>query len=536
MKIIYTLIAIVGIITLTFAQLPNTISGKKISKEVNFDLKKFASNKNKVNKTATVFSGWFNYGTSIDAGSLTSASTASYLFPDTLGYCDFGPPVIGPPSFEPCFVHHLGDVLDVKGLPFMADPNTNFIGSTKSYLLDSISIVFEYKKNIIGGSNDTLIVTLFANTNPLNLLNKGIVDPLFTTNYGTDTVSFKDIGYDYLTNSILASGSYQFKVFLMDIDTVNGFIEKKIKLPTPFYVPAGKLLATDVQFKPGYTYTIGTHIDVVANAFRFLSVEEKGYNTFQTYYDCNFGSAACDWNCSYIIDKSVRYNMSGGGWNGHFMPSYAFTSYYSFEHHLISYHLLDTASYPCVVTSSISILADTLVPGNYNCYDFSTGTGTLSYLWNFGDGTTSILTAPSHTYSPPGAYVVCLTVSANSGTSTCTDTYCDSSSVLRMSAGFLMSQFNVIPQTITSVKQIENVLNINSYPNPITDELNIKVTSNKEVMLNYLLVDGLGRIIFRGEINNNLEIIKTSSLDKGFYNLTLFNSDGILMKTIKLVK
>lgn len=535
MKIAYTLIAIVGIITLSFAQLPNTISGKKMSKEINFDLKKFASNKNKVNKTASVLSGWFNYGVSIDPVISTANLTANYLFPDSSGYCDFGPPVIGPPSFEPCFVHHLGDVLDVKGVPFMANPATNFIGSTKSYLLDSISIAFEYKKNIISGSNDTLIITLFTNTNPLNLSNTCIGAP-WATNYGTDTVSFKDIGYDYLTNSVLASGAYQFKVFLMDIDTVNGFIEKKIKLPTPFYVPAGKLLVTDVQFMPGYTYTVETHIDVVANSFKFLSAEEKGINTFQSYFDCNYGSAVCDWNCSYIIGKTVRYNMSGAGWNGHFMPSYVFNSYYSFEHHLISYHLIDSASYTCVVTSSISILADTLIPGSYNCYDFSSGTSALSYLWDFGDGTTSTLAVPSHTYSPPGAYVVCLTVSANTGTTTCTDTYCDSSSVLRMSAGFLMSQFNVIPQTITSVKQIENVLNINSYPNPITDELNIKVTSNKEIKVNYLLVDELGRIIFSGEINNNLEIIKTSSLDKGFYNLTIYNNDGFLLKTIKLVK
>jgi hypothetical protein len=132
--------------------------------------------------------------------------------------------------------------------------------------------------------------------------------------------------------------------------------------------------------------------------------------------------------------------------------------------------------------------------------------------------------------------VVCLTVSASAGTVTCTDTYCDSSSVLRMSSGFLMSHFNVIPQNITSIKQIESNLNINFYPNPINDELNIEVTSDKNFSLNYVLVDGLGRELFRGEINSNLEKIKTSSLAKGFYNLSLYNSDGYLMKTIKLVK
>jgi hypothetical protein len=531
MKITYTLIAILGFLTLTFAQLPNSFLEKKMSKEINFDYKKNDLNKNRVHKTASVNSGWFSYiGAKISFTSPSYKFWIDYLFPDSLGYIECNPSY----SF-PCNLHHAGDVLDVNALPFMIDPNTNFIGSTNSYFLDSIAIGFVYQKNIVAGSDDTLIITIFTNTSPTNLTDSFLVAP-YAINFGTDTVSFKDISYDYLTNSVSAAGKYQFKAILTDLDTNYYGSTKKIALPTPFFVPAGKLLFSDVQFKPGYTYTLGTHINISANPFAIFSLEENGFNTFQTYSDCNFGSAACDWNCSYVVDKSVRYNMSSGAWNGRYIPTYAFPSSYGTDHFDISYHLFDSVSYPCVVNSSISILADTLMPGNYNCYDYSTGSGTLSYLWDFGDGTTSTLAAPSHTYSPPGAYVVCLTVSASAGTVTCTDTYCDSSSVLRMSSGFLMSHFNVIPQNITSIKQIESNLNINFYPNPINDELNIEVTSDKNFSLNYVLVDGLGRELFRGEINSNLEKIKTSSLAKGFYNLSLYNSDGYLMKTIKLVK
>jgi PKD repeat protein len=49
----------------------------------------------------------------------------------------------------------------------------------------------------------------------------------------------------------------------------------------------------------------------------------------------------------------------------------------------------------------------------------STGGG-LSYFWQFGDGTTSSLANPSHTWSTPGTYNVCLTVSGSG----CTDTQC----------------------------------------------------------------------------------------------------------------
>ncbi len=50
----------------------------------------------------------------------------------------------------------------------------------------------------------------------------------------------------------------------------------------------------------------------------------------------------------------------------------------------------------------------------------STGPGTLSYRWEFGDGTTSTLKDPSHVYAAAGSYPVRLTVNSSIG---CTDTF-----------------------------------------------------------------------------------------------------------------
>lgn len=49
----------------------------------------------------------------------------------------------------------------------------------------------------------------------------------------------------------------------------------------------------------------------------------------------------------------------------------------------------------------------------------STGPGTLSYQWQFGDGGTSTQQNPSHTYTAPGVYSVTLITTSSSG---CTDT------------------------------------------------------------------------------------------------------------------
>lgn len=56
---------------------------------------------------------------------------------------------------------------------------------------------------------------------------------------------------------------------------------------------------------------------------------------------------------------------------------------------------------------------DTVIPNNmaYSFNDVSTGTGIVSWFWNFGDGNSSSEQNPKHTYSAPGIYDVRLTIS-----------------------------------------------------------------------------------------------------------------------------
>jgi PKD repeat protein len=61
---------------------------------------------------------------------------------------------------------------------------------------------------------------------------------------------------------------------------------------------------------------------------------------------------------------------------------------------------------------------------NYNFFDASWFISpTVTYLWDFGDGTTSTLQNPQHTYTNlTGSYSVCLTITDS--TTTCNNTYC----------------------------------------------------------------------------------------------------------------
>ncbi|MES2565647.1 MAG: PKD domain-containing protein [Bacteroidota bacterium] len=195
----------------------------------------------------------------------------------------------------------------------------------------------------------------------------------------------------------------------------------------------------------------------------------------------------------------------------------------------------------CEAASQFIVYPDSVNPnsGNYYAYNTSYGTGTTSYLWNFGDGTSSTQQYPFHQYAVPGQYIICLTVNATYttalGTSTCTDTYCDSSSVQK-TASFLMSQMNVVPLTVTGIKQTEKLVSLNAYPNPIGDELIIEATHQTDQKLTYTLIDALGRVVLKGAIDQSKTILNTSSLEKGFYSLTIATEKSTSLKAIKLVK
>jgi hypothetical protein len=67
------------------------------------------------------------------------------------------------------------------------------------------------------------------------------------------------------------------------------------------------------------------------------------------------------------------------------------------------------------------LVPDTL-PHNYFALNQSIGSGTLNYIWNWGDGSSpSVGVNPSHTYATAGFYNICLTITDGNG---CSDSYC----------------------------------------------------------------------------------------------------------------
>lgn len=336
-----------------------------------------------INRTAST--NWISYAESMNEyWSNASKLNQNYLFTDSTIWTEFGSGSSA--TFGSPWVHSLGDVLDVTS-DFLRDYNSvGFdVDKTISYTLDSMAMIYSYTRVTADSIIDTLIVNIYKN-NSSAASDANLPTYYFTgqgADFGSDTVSFKSMQYDYTKNMPEASNMITMKLPLSINDTAETFWGEKIFSTNSFSVPAGKLLAVAVTFKPGMAYSLNDTIGKQVNSFIFASYEEQGDETFPLYTYCansQLGTNdACDWNVSSIITSDVRYNLDPSpGWNGLYIPTWAYTVGYAFEHHLFSYQVT-TPTLIGIEENSINNNAVTLYQNIPNPANEST---TINYTLN----------------------------------------------------------------------------------------------------------------------------------------------------------
>lgn len=145
----------------------------------------------------------------------------------------------------------------------------------------------------------------------------------------------------------------------------------------------------------------------------------------------------------------------------------------------------------------------------------NTSTNALSYLWDFGDGTTSTDSAPFHLYSDTGYFTVSLKAMNNS------------------------MQDSIIKQNYILVKQANSIeshiaFNVAYFPNPVKDKLTIEVSNATNQTLSYHIKDIVGKTLISGKIETNKQqIIDFTSLSKGYYILQFENER---IKKLSIIK
>lgn len=110
---------------------------------------------------------------------------------------------------------------------------------------------------------------------------------------------------------------------------------------------------------------------------------------------------------------------------------------------IANFQICDSTNNSC---SAIFIFVnDTLNPFAFSFIDLSSGNPN-QWFWDFGDGNTSVLQSPNHTYNSPGTYHVCLTIVNNDSLNYCTSTYCEY--IIIDSISTCYANFYYLPSTI----------------------------------------------------------------------------------------
>ncbi|MCG3167453.1 MAG: hypothetical protein POELPBGB_03245 [Bacteroidia bacterium] len=197
--------------------------------------------------------------------------------------------------------------------------------------------------------------------------------------------------------------------------------------------------------------------------------------------------------------------------DGNIVTAGNFTSYNGIGRNRIARLIADP---PC---SGYFTLYPDVQPLHYIAENHATGSGTLSYSWDWGDGTFDNIAYPSHTYDIAGDYTICLTVTdANN----CTHTYCNDYTFKTESP---IAYINVIDPLTVGIAQSEKEKgDLIIYPNPATNTLTIETETAKGI---YQLQDITGKVLLSGSLTATKFTLDISALSKGIYLLSLIEDE-----------
>jgi hypothetical protein len=267
---------------------------------------------------------WMNYAEELDQLSGgASAGAFMLLFPDTL-------PIVGEytdgTTARPQWMHG-ATMLDPKNMLF------NPITPGDAYTLDSLAIAYAYLRNTDASVVDTAVVSIIRENNSL----------IWTLSSGNQT--YQDFIYTSSSNSPTSSEVLQQYTIPLDegdsTNTVN-FLEFATTGLNQF--SAGSRVGVSVEFRPGFSYSLNDSMNLY-NLFYLYSYEENGAGTAPNYFGPVDGNdIGGNMNCSYSLNYTVRYDLNANGWNGYYLPTWAWQDGYAYENHYI-YWLINAPNF-----------------------------------------------------------------------------------------------------------------------------------------------------------------------------------------------
>lgn len=192
-----------------------------------------------------------------------------------------------------------------------------------------------------------------------------------------------------------------------------------------------------------------------------------------------------------------------------------------------------TVGGPTSCATTFTMVQDSFNLLQWYVYPTITGQAPFTYLWDFGDTTTSTLAYPTHNYSNTSHHIVCLTVT---DANLCVSTFCDSSMAHRMTAEAYASsgmQFLTVVNVADGIQE-QNEIHASVFPNPVTDL--ITVSFNKSVSGTIRITDLAGKTVYEIAMNGVQKQIDLSFLSQGIYSINLSGDNVNWNKKIAVVR
>jgi PKD repeat protein len=186
-----------------------------------------------------------------------------------------------------------------------------------------------------------------------------------------------------------------------------------------------------------------------------------------------------------------------------------------------------TAGGPASCASSFGMVQDSFNLLQWYIYPSINGQAPLTYLWDFGDATTSTLPSPNHNYATPGQYTICLTVT---DANLCSSYFCDSSSVQR-SASSLQMQYATVINPLGIAEQDEFGAAV--FPNPAGE--NLYISLNKPMEGTIRLTDLTGKIVYEHTFSGREATVDVSVLAQGIYTINISDLTNNLNQKVVII-
>ncbi len=270
------------------------------------------------------------------------------------------------------------------------------------------------------------------------------------------------------------------EIYQLDLTASNIFDSKNLIAETDNYLDAVYFPAMDTTYFYGHAFFLG---QLAPNGKIYISATGTTNKLMHIIHNPNVWGEGCN------VEQHVR------------MPTFNRTvpNFPNYRLGPIDGSVCDSLGINNVPLARFRYDQDTMDSMSFDFIDLSNYEPD-TWHWDFGDGTTSQDTSPTHVYAGVGVYPVCLTVSNQYGSSTMCDT---------------------LYLSLVDTQGVDMQSNVRVWPNPFTDNLILSLDGFYPQKAYIYFYDVMGRFLWKKRVRHGVNELDVSGFMTGmiFYEV-----------------